>query len=83
MTDNNEERPERRRRTSIKGEQREGMRQLLAKEYDHVPWGAAKTPSIRDLAAAHEISYGLVRTLLLEAGVKLRRRTRRGKQVDQ
>ncbi|WP_233534061.1 helix-turn-helix domain-containing protein [Streptomyces murinus] len=59
------------RRPRRRGKEREKLRKALAKKY-----GKA---SIRALAAEHKLSYGLTRTLLLEAGVELRSRSRRPK----
>ncbi|WTW95459.1 helix-turn-helix domain-containing protein [Streptomycetaceae bacterium NBC_01309] len=61
------------RRRDVRGEEREQLRQVLAIGYRA---GA----SIRALGAAHDdLSYGLTRTLLLEAGVTMRSRARRPK----
>lgn len=56
-------------RPRLRDDERALVRGLMAKEYRA---GAA----IRALAAQHELSYGLARTLLLEAGVELRSRRR-------
>lgn len=73
-TDEGEKAPERRgargqqtRRPRRRGEERERLRAALADGYD----GGA---SIRALCAEHGLSFGLARTLLLEAGVELRGR---------
>ncbi|WNI31461.1 helix-turn-helix domain-containing protein [Streptomyces sp. ITFR-6] len=63
------------RRPRHRGEERETLRQDLATGY-----GALA--SIRDLAAKHDLSYGLTRTLLLEAKVSLRSRNRRAKKAQ-
>jgi hypothetical protein len=42
-----------------------------------------KTTSIRSLADEHDLSFGLTRTLLLEAKVELRFRRRWAKEADQ
>ncbi|MFD4315061.1 helix-turn-helix domain-containing protein [Streptomyces sp. NPDC058548] len=60
------------RRPRRRGEVRDQLRQALATGYN----GGA---SIRDLAGEHDVSYGLTRTLLLEAEVELRARRRRPK----
>lgn len=60
------------RRPRRRGQEREQLRRDLAKGYDS---GA----SIRVLAADYELSFGLARTLLLEAGVTLRTRARRAR----
>lgn len=52
-------------RPRLRGEERADVRRTLASAYD----GGA---SIRALVAEHHLSYGLTRTLLLEAEVKLR-----------
>lgn len=62
--------PVARRRPRRRGAERERLREALADGYE----GGA---SIRDVAAGHGLSYGLARTLLLEAGVTLRSRRRR------
>ncbi|MGW5930549.1 helix-turn-helix domain-containing protein [Streptomyces anulatus] len=62
------------RRPRRRGQEREQLRTDLAKGYDG---GEGPGSSIRRLAAAHRLSYGLTRTLLLEAGVELRARARR------
>ncbi|NGO67846.1 helix-turn-helix domain-containing protein [Streptomyces boncukensis] len=59
-------------RPRLRGEEREEMRKTLAKKYKA---GA----SIRDLAAEHNLSYGLARHLLIEAKVPLRGRSGRRK----
>ncbi|MBT2453318.1 helix-turn-helix domain-containing protein [Streptomyces sp. ISL-86] len=64
------------RRPRRRGEDREQLHQVLADAYND---GA----SIRALAAEHDLSYGLARTLLLEAKVELRNRRRRPKAADQ
>ncbi|MFJ6014527.1 helix-turn-helix domain-containing protein [Streptomyces sp. NPDC092952] len=58
------------RRPRLRGEDRDRVRAALAKEYD------AGT-SIRALADERGLSFGLTRTLLLEAKVKLRHQPRR------
>lgn len=63
------------RRPRRRGEEREQLRKDLAKGY-------AARSSIRTLAAVHGLSYGLTRTLLLEAGVKLRTRARRSRAEE-
>ncbi|MBM9506730.1 helix-turn-helix domain-containing protein [Actinacidiphila acididurans] len=55
------------RRPRRRGEERELLRAQLKKGY-------ARPASIRNLAAEHDLSYGLTRVLLLEAGVELRTR---------
>ncbi|MCX4550543.1 MULTISPECIES: helix-turn-helix domain-containing protein [unclassified Streptomyces] len=60
------------RRPHRKGDERALLRADLRRAYDG---GAA----IRALATEHDLSYGLTRALLLEAGVKLR--SRRGSRV--
>jgi len=62
------------RRPRRRGEDREQLRTDLAKGYQG-------RSSIRTLAAGHDLSYGLTRTLLLEAGVELRTRARRSQAV--
>jgi len=64
-------RPPQKRRPRLTGEARERMRTAIAPAYK-----AGDT--IRGLAALHDLSYGLTRALLLEAGVTLR--TRRGRR---
>ncbi|WP_284576658.1 helix-turn-helix domain-containing protein [Streptomyces sp. 2P-4] len=63
------------RRPRRRGQEREKLRSDLAKGYDS---GA----SIRMLADDYELSFGLTRTLLLEAGVTLRTRARRSGAVE-
>lgn len=58
----------------LKGEKRKRTARSLAKEYDA---GA----TIRSLAAVWDMSYGTVRKLLLEAGVKLRKRGGRARRA--
>ncbi|MDX2919684.1 helix-turn-helix domain-containing protein [Streptomyces sp. NE06-03C] len=63
---------EQQRRPRRRGKEREKLRMSLAKQYD----GGL---SIRKVAGPAGLSYGLTRTLLLEAGVTLRTRApRRG-----
>ncbi|MFI0934666.1 helix-turn-helix domain-containing protein [Streptomyces sp. NPDC021019] len=62
------------RRPRRRGQEREQLRTDLAKGYGG---GEGAGSSIRRLAAAHRLSYGLTRTLLLEAGVELRTRARK------
>lgn len=57
-------------RPRLTPEARALLREALAKGYEQT--GDERAPSIRDLAAEHGRSFGLARTLLLEAGVKLR-----------
>ncbi|MFJ7592473.1 helix-turn-helix domain-containing protein [Streptomyces sp. NPDC097617] len=59
------------RRPRRRGDDRDQLRQTLADAYSD---GGV---SIRALAAEHDLSYGLARTLLLEAKVELRHRPRR------
>ncbi|WP_432001550.1 helix-turn-helix domain-containing protein [Streptomyces sioyaensis] len=79
MNDGNEQPPRRGSRTGAKyrprlrGEEREKVRSELARKYD-------AGQSIRELAPEQGLSYGLTRTLLLEAGVALRHR-RGGRQA--
>jgi hypothetical protein len=63
------------RRPRLRGEERDKVRAAAKKDYD----GGA---SIRDVAAQHNVSFGLARTLLLEAKVTLRTRTRRAKAAQ-
>jgi hypothetical protein len=58
------------RRPRLRGEERDRMREKLAKAYD-------EDASIRGLADEHDLSFGLTRTLLLEADVELRSRQRK------
>lgn len=58
------------RRPRLRGQDRDRVRAELAKKY-------AANASIRALAAEHGLSFGLTRTLLLEAEVELRHRPRR------
>ncbi|WP_225846952.1 helix-turn-helix domain-containing protein [Streptomyces sp. HPF1205] len=53
------------RRPRRRGEERELLRHQLKEGY-------ARPASIRALAAEHDLSFGLTRVLLLEAGVELR-----------
>lgn len=64
------------RRPRRRGEERAELHQQLAVAYT----GGA---SIRELAARHDLSYGLTRTLLLEAEVELRLRRRPRKAAGQ
>jgi Helix-turn-helix domain len=64
------------RRPRLRGEERDKVRAAAKKDYD----GGA---SIRDVAAEHNVSFGLARTLLLEADVELRTRRRRTKAAEQ
>jgi hypothetical protein len=64
------------RRPRLRGEDRDRVRAELAKGY-------AARASIRDLAAEHDLSFGLTRKLLLEAEVELRVGGRRPKAADQ
>ncbi|MFI9026375.1 helix-turn-helix domain-containing protein [Streptomyces sp. NPDC053560] len=52
-------------RPRLRGEERASLRRTLASAYDG-------GDSIRKLLTEHELSYGLTRTLLIEAGVTLR-----------
>lgn len=63
-------RQQQRRRPRITGEERELLRQDLKKDYD-------ANASIRVLAGKYDLSFGLARVLLLEAGVTMRSRVRR------
>lgn len=63
-------RPPQKRRPRITGEERELLRQDLKKDYD-------ASASIRDLAEKYDLSFGLARVLLLEAGAVMRTRVRR------
>jgi hypothetical protein len=63
-------RPPQKRRPRVTGEERELLHRDLKKDYDA---GA----SIRDLAEKYDLSFGLARVLLLEAGVTMRTRVRR------
>ncbi|WP_019548532.1 helix-turn-helix domain-containing protein [Streptomyces sulphureus] len=56
-----------RRPPRLRGDERTAMAKQFGEQYEA---GA----SIRDLIAEHGLSYGLTRTLLLEAGVTLRSR---------
>lgn len=67
---------EQQRRVRRRGEEREKLRASLAEGYD----GGL---SIRKLAGPAGLSYGLTRTLLLEAGVELRTRTSRHRTGEQ
>ncbi|MGW6456312.1 helix-turn-helix domain-containing protein [Streptomyces sp. NPDC055078] len=58
------------RRPRLRGEDRDRVRAKLAEKY-------AENASIRNLAAEYDLSFGLTRTLLLEADVELRHRPRR------
>ncbi|MFE0766118.1 helix-turn-helix domain-containing protein [Streptomyces smyrnaeus] len=60
-------------RPRLRGDERTAKAKQLAEEYD----GGS---SIRELIAEHGLSYGLTRTLLLEAGVKLRTRRTGGRK---
>lgn len=62
------------RRPRRRGQERELLRGQLKEGY-------ARPASIRVLAAEHDLSYGLTRVLLLEAGVKLRTRMRNASQA--
>lgn len=62
------------RRPRLRGEDRDKARSAAQQSYD----GGA---SIRDVAAEYGLSFGLVRTLLLEAGVTLRPRARRARKA--
>ncbi|MET9321918.1 helix-turn-helix domain-containing protein [Streptomyces sp. NPDC003038] len=62
------------RRPRVKGEKRAALKKALADGY-------AADNSIRALAAEHDMSYGLTRTLLLDAGVTLRPRARRPRKA--
>ena len=64
------------RRPRLRGEDRDRVRTQLAEDYT----GDA---SIRALAAKHDLSYGLTRTLLVEANVELRPGRRRPKAAGQ
>lgn len=64
------------RRPRRRGDDRDQLRQALADAYND---GA----SIRTLAVEHDLSYGLTRTLLLEAEVELRHQPRRLKAAVQ
>lgn len=66
------------RRPRRRGDERDQLRKALADSYNA---GA----SIRALADEHDMSYGLTRTLLREAGVQLRTRrgTRTPKKAEQ
>ncbi|MGC4947787.1 helix-turn-helix domain-containing protein [Streptomyces sp. DT224] len=55
------------RRPRLRGEARDTMRATLADRY-------RAHDSIRKLAAEHDLSFGLTRTLLQEAGVEMRGR---------
>ncbi|BBA98280.1 hypothetical protein RVR_4411 [Actinacidiphila reveromycinica] len=62
------------RRPRLRGDDRDTKRTALAEGY-------RARASIRALAAEHDLSFGLTRTLLLEAGVELRSRNREPKTV--
>lgn len=62
------------RRPRVKGAKRAALQKALVDGY-------AADNSIRALAAEHDMSYGLTRTLLLDAGVTLRPRARRPRKA--
>ncbi|MEU2487119.1 helix-turn-helix domain-containing protein [Streptomyces sp. NPDC012617] len=64
------------RRPRLRGDERASVRTQLVEKY-----GADQ--SIRALAAEFDLSYGLTRTLLLEAEVELRHRPRRLTEAGQ
>lgn len=64
------------RRPRVRGDERARLQKALADGY-------AADASIRALAAEHGLSYGLTRTLLSEAGVRLRPRARRPRKAAQ
>jgi hypothetical protein len=73
LTDRTERRgarPPQKRRPRITGEDRVLLRQDLKRDYD-------ASASIRNLAERYDLSFGLTRVLLLEAGTVLRSRARR------
>jgi hypothetical protein len=67
--------PQERRGPRLRGKDRDRIRAAIAEGYP----GA----SIRVLADQHHLSFGLTRTLLLEAGVELRSSRRRPKTAEQ
>ncbi|MFD3608981.1 helix-turn-helix domain-containing protein [Streptomyces atroolivaceus] len=64
------------RRPRLRGNDRVRVRTEMAKKYD-------ADASIRDLAAEYDLSFGLTRTLLLEADVELRSGRRHAKAAGQ
>ncbi|MGA5496686.1 helix-turn-helix domain-containing protein [Streptomyces cinereoruber] len=64
------------RRKRLRGQERADMRAKLAKQY------AEEGKSIRDLAAEHDRSFGLIRVLLQEADVEFRSRRHRRPKAE-